>query len=93
MLLRLLYVLLVFSPLYVENGAAEHSVRTLAGHPSNVNSGSSRTLVFDTDTEFGEPPQHGRSKRDAPQPVIKNATIKSTVKFKIPVVLLVDQCT
>lgn len=84
MLLRLLYMLLVFSPFCVENTVAEHSVRTLAGHP---NSGSSRTLVFDTDAEFGEPPQHGRSKRDAPQPVITNSTIKSTVKSKIPVIL------
>lgn len=82
-------MLLIFSPFWVENSVAEQGVRTLSGHPNNVNSGS-RTVFFDADTEFGEPPYHGRSKREAPQPVITNATIKSTVKSKIPVLLFVD---
>lgn len=78
MMLRLLLMIVTFGHCAIYALASPEGVKTLFG---NKELASGKTLFLNADSESSIPEEHQRSKRDAPQPVLTNSTMKMKVGY------------
>lgn len=78
MMLRLLLMIVIFGHCVIYSLASADGVKTLFG---NKELARGKTLFLNADSESSFPEEHLRSRRDAPQPVLTNSTMKMKVGY------------